>query len=99
DGFVLPPPPPPDIDIEAWHTSLQRLGQWRADTLFVTHFGPSSPAGAHLTEMADHLALVARLAKASLTRTGDDADREAWFTDELRRQLRRRMNEREAEAY
>lgn len=98
-GFVLPPTPPPDIDLEAWHSSLQRLGQWRADTLFVTHFGPSSPAGAHLTEMADHLGLVARLAKASLTRTGDDADREAWFTDELRRELRRRMNEREAEAY
>jgi glyoxylase-like metal-dependent hydrolase (beta-lactamase superfamily II) len=99
DGFVLPPTPPPDIDIEAWRESLTRLGEWRADTLFVTHFGPSSPAGAHLTELADHLELVAGLAKMSLARSGDDADREAWFTDEVRRELRRRMNEGEAEAY
>jgi glyoxylase-like metal-dependent hydrolase (beta-lactamase superfamily II) len=99
DGFVLPPTPPPDIDIEAWRESLTGLGEWRADTLFVTHFGPSSPAGAHLTEMADHLELVAGLAKVSLTRPGDDADREAWFTDEVRRELRWRMNEGEAEAY
>lgn len=99
DGFVLPPTPPPDVDIEAWHDSLSRLGQWRADTLFVTHFGPSSPAGAHLTEMADHIELVAGLARASLARPGDDADRETWFTDEVRRELRRRMNESEAEAY
>jgi glyoxylase-like metal-dependent hydrolase (beta-lactamase superfamily II) len=99
DGFVLPPTPPPDIDIEAWRESLARLGEWRADTIFVTHFGPSSPAGAHLTEMADHLELVAGLANVSLARPGDDADREAWFTDEVRRELRRRMNEGEAEAY
>jgi glyoxylase-like metal-dependent hydrolase (beta-lactamase superfamily II) len=98
-GFVLPPTPPPDIDIEAWHRSLQRLGQWRADTLFATHFGPSSPAGAHLTEMADHLEIVAALARASLARPGEDADREAWFTDAVRRELRRRMTESEAEAY
>jgi glyoxylase-like metal-dependent hydrolase (beta-lactamase superfamily II) len=98
-GFVLPPTPPPDIDLEAWHRSLARIGDWRPDTLFVTHFGPSSPAGAHLTELADHLELVARLAKASLARGDDDADREAWFTDQIRRELRRRMNESEAEAY
>jgi glyoxylase-like metal-dependent hydrolase (beta-lactamase superfamily II) len=97
--FVLPPTPPPDIDLEAWRDSLARIGAWRADTLFVTHFGPHAPAGAHLTEMADHLELVARLAKASLARPGSDEDREAWFTDEVRRELGRSMTEADAKAY
>lgn len=97
--FVLPPTPPPDIDLEIWRDSLARIGAWRAETLFVTHFGPHAPAGAHLTEMADHLELVAGLAKASLARPGTDEDREAWFTDEVRRELRRRMSEADARAY
>jgi glyoxylase-like metal-dependent hydrolase (beta-lactamase superfamily II) len=98
-GFVLPPTPPPDIDIEAWHQSLRRIAEWRPDTLFVTHFGPSAPAPAHLIAMADHIDLVARLAEASLARDGDDADREQWFIDEIRRELRRRMSDTEARAY
>ncbi len=99
ESFILPPTPPPDVDLEAWRVSLARIGRWRSDTLFVTHFGPSSPAGAHLTEMADHLELVAGLVKASLARPGDDASREAWFTEEIRRELRRRLSDAEAEAY
>ena len=49
--------------------------------------------------MADHIDLVAGLAKSSLARAGDDADREAWFIDEVRRELRRRMNDVDAAAY
>jgi hypothetical protein len=37
--------------------------------------------------------------KASLVREGSDEDREAWFTDELRRDLRRHMSEADAHAY
>jgi glyoxylase-like metal-dependent hydrolase (beta-lactamase superfamily II) len=97
--FVLPPTPPPDIDLERWRDSLARIGAWRPETLFVTHFGPYAPAAAHLTEMADHLELVAGLAGASLARSGEDEDREAWFTEELRRELRRRMLDADARAY
>jgi glyoxylase-like metal-dependent hydrolase (beta-lactamase superfamily II) len=99
DGFVLPPTPPPDIDLEQWRESFARIGRWRAATLFVTHFGAYSPVAAHLTEMADHLELTAGLVKASLVREGSDEDREAWFTDELRRELRRRVSEADAHAY
>jgi hypothetical protein len=49
--------------------------------------------------MADHLELAAGLVKASLARPGDDASREAWFTEEVRRELRRRLSDAEAEAY
>src|SRR5437867_3536394 len=98
-GFVLPPTPPPDIDLEQWRDSLTRIGRWRATTMFVTHFGAHAPAAAHLTEMVDHLELTAGLVKASLAREGTDADREAWYTEELRRELRRRVSEADAEAY
>jgi glyoxylase-like metal-dependent hydrolase (beta-lactamase superfamily II) len=97
--FVLPPTPPPDIDLELWRASLERIGAWHPGTLFVTHFGPHGDAPAHLTEMVDNIDLVARLAQSSLARDGSDEDREAWFTDEVRRELRRRMTEAEAHAY
>ena len=98
-GFIMPPTPPPDIDLDVWPESLRRIGQWRPETLFVTHFGPHAPTGAHLTELAATLELTASLVKASLARSGGDEDREQWFTEELRRELRRRMSENEAQAY
>jgi glyoxylase-like metal-dependent hydrolase (beta-lactamase superfamily II) len=97
--FVLPPTPPPDIDLEIWRDSLARLDAWGAETLFVTHFGPFAPARSHLTEMADHLDLVGGLARSSLARQGTDEDREAWFTESLRRELRKRMTDADARAY
>jgi glyoxylase-like metal-dependent hydrolase (beta-lactamase superfamily II) len=98
-GFIMPPTPPPDVDLELWRHSLQRLAQWHPETVFVTHFGPHAASGAHLTELAANLELTASLVKASLARPGDDTDREDWFTEELRRELRRRMSETEAQAY
>ncbi len=97
--FIVPPTPPPDIDLEAWRDSIARISAWHPETLFVTHFGPYAPVAAHLTEMADHLALTSGLVKASLARPGTDEEREAWFTEEIRRELRRRMREPEAQAY
>jgi glyoxylase-like metal-dependent hydrolase (beta-lactamase superfamily II) len=99
DGFVLPPTPPPDIDLELWRDSLARIGDWGATSLFVTHFGVYLPVASHLSEMADHLQLTSGLVRASLARAGSDEEREAWFTDELRRELRRRMSGAEANAY
>jgi glyoxylase-like metal-dependent hydrolase (beta-lactamase superfamily II) len=98
-GFLMPPTPPPDIDLEIWRDSLRRIGDWRADTIFVTHFGPHAPVGAHLTEMTAHLELTSGLVKASLERNGKDEEREAWFAEEMRRELRRRMSEADADAY
>jgi glyoxylase-like metal-dependent hydrolase (beta-lactamase superfamily II) len=98
-GFIMPPTPPPDIDLEAWRESLARIDRWRAETVFVTHFGPHAPVASHLTEMAEHLELTAGLVKASLARADGDEMREAWFADEMRRELRRRMSESDAQAY
>jgi len=97
-GFVLPPTPPPDIDLEAWRDSLSRLDRWKPGTFFVTHFGPASADG-HVASLRDHLELVADLGQRSLARDGPDEAREAWFTEEVRRELRRRLPDAEVEAY
>jgi glyoxylase-like metal-dependent hydrolase (beta-lactamase superfamily II) len=98
-GFNMPPTPPPDIDLEAWRASVARIERWRPETLFITHFGPHAPVGAHLTELADTIGLTSGLVKASLARDEPDESREAWFAEEVRRALRRRMSERDAQAY
>jgi glyoxylase-like metal-dependent hydrolase (beta-lactamase superfamily II) len=99
EGFVLPPTPPPDIDIEQWHQSLARIGEWQADTLFLTHFGPSSPPAPHLAALVEQLELASALVKASLARDEPDAARETWFAEEVRRELRRRVGDTDTHAY
>ena len=98
-GFVLPPTPPPDIDLEAWAKSLTALEGWHAETLLITHYGAASPTPHHLTAMRDHLGLVGRLSKESLAVEGEDASKEAWFVDRVRRELRRTLNDADAAAY
>jgi glyoxylase-like metal-dependent hydrolase (beta-lactamase superfamily II) len=98
-GYVLPPTPPPDIDLEQWRDSLDRIGRWRPETLFITHFGPQAPFATHLSELVEHLEWTAAIVRSSLAMAGTDADREAWFTDEIRRELRRRTSEADARAY
>jgi glyoxylase-like metal-dependent hydrolase (beta-lactamase superfamily II) len=98
-GYNMPPTPPPDIDLEAWRGSVARITNWRPETLFITHFGPYAPIGAHLSEMAENLEMTSGIVKASLAREGTDEAREEWFRDEIRRELRRHMSERDAQAY
>jgi glyoxylase-like metal-dependent hydrolase (beta-lactamase superfamily II) len=98
-GDVLPPTPPPDVDLEAWAESLARIEQWHPETLFLTHFGPASPVGPHLSALRDNLQTTSRLVKVSLEREATDEQREAWFVDECRRELRRRMSESDARTY
>lgn len=97
--YVFPAAPPPDIDLEAWRGSLTRIESWGPGTLFLTHFGPSSPVGPHVRELADHLEVTRQLVAASLAQEGTDESREQWFIGEVRRLVRRRMNEADAEAY
>ena len=97
--YVLPPTPPPDIDLEKWSASLSRIESWRPDTLFLTHFGPATPVGAHLAEMREHLGLMGSLVETLMAREESDEDRERRFVETCRRELTRRLGEREAGAY
>jgi glyoxylase-like metal-dependent hydrolase (beta-lactamase superfamily II) len=98
-GFIMPPTPPPDIDLELWRDSVRRIADWRPETVFVTHFGPHAPVGAHVTEMIANTEMTSGLVKASLARPGTDDEREVWFAEEMRRELRQRMSAADAEAY
>lgn len=97
--YVLPPTPPPDIDLEAWDRSLAQYEAWRPETLFLTHFGPSGPVGAHIAELREHTALMAGLVKQSLARDGSDDARESWAVDQIRLELTRRLGPQDASAY
>jgi glyoxylase-like metal-dependent hydrolase (beta-lactamase superfamily II) len=98
-GYVLPPTPPPDIDLTSWRDSLARIGQWGAETLFLTHFGPHSHPAPHLSELADHLEWVVTIARASLAREGTDEQREARFVDDIRRELARHAGDGDVRSY
>jgi glyoxylase-like metal-dependent hydrolase (beta-lactamase superfamily II) len=95
-AFVMPPTPPPDIDIEAWVASVDRVLAWHPASLFLTHFGIVDHPAPHLQEMLDRLHRYAALAKAILAREGTDADRAAWFAQEVRRDFRRELGEADA---
>jgi glyoxylase-like metal-dependent hydrolase (beta-lactamase superfamily II) len=98
-GYVLPPTPPPDIDLELWDRSLSIISAWQPDTLFLTHFGPSSPPTPHLAEMRDHLRFAASLVAESFALEGSDEAREIWFGERLRRELARHVGDAESRAY
>jgi glyoxylase-like metal-dependent hydrolase (beta-lactamase superfamily II) len=51
--FVMPAAPPPDIDVDAWHATVQAIRARRPERLAVTHFGVYADVDAHL-ERLDH---------------------------------------------
>jgi glyoxylase-like metal-dependent hydrolase (beta-lactamase superfamily II) len=99
NGYVLPPTPPPDIDIEAWHTSADRILAWSPSTLFLTHFGPVTRVRPHLAELLEHLTHIAGVVRESLAGPGTDEEKSERFADWLRRELRRDMTDAQVDAY
>ena len=78
-GPILPPTPPPDIDVEAWHASIDRLAAWEPTALALTHFGTFAD------DVPGHLARL----HAELDRWAQVARRtdEAGFEAEIRAAL------------
>jgi glyoxylase-like metal-dependent hydrolase (beta-lactamase superfamily II) len=50
-AMTIPPTPPPDIDLEAWHESIERIRAWSPQRLARTHFGESASVETELAEL------------------------------------------------
>ena len=97
--FAMPPTPPPDIDVELWKKSIQRIRDWGASTLFITHFGPHEDPGPHLDTLLEQLDAMRDMVRASLEREGDDDARQRAFANEMRVHLQRELAAPEAALY
>jgi glyoxylase-like metal-dependent hydrolase (beta-lactamase superfamily II) len=53
--YVRPPTPPPDIDVEAWHASIDRIAGAAPRALDLTHFGRFDDPARHLDELRRRL--------------------------------------------
>ena len=90
DAVVVPPTPPPDIDVEAWHESLDLIAAWKPQRLAMTHFGSSDAVATQLAEVGSRLDAWAELAR--------DQDRES-FIAEVRGQILREAGAELAATY
>lgn len=90
EEIVVAPTPPPDVDVEAWHRSLDTVARWDPSALAPTHFGAiRSRVGDHLETLRGQLDEQARLAR----------DRsEEHFVAGLRAEIRAAVSDVEAAA-
>jgi glyoxylase-like metal-dependent hydrolase (beta-lactamase superfamily II) len=77
-GPTIAPTPPPDIDLEAWHRSLEEIAARRPERLRLTHFGAAAPAAEAIAAAQE---AVFRAGERSAS--GDRARFEAALEDEL----------------
>jgi glyoxylase-like metal-dependent hydrolase (beta-lactamase superfamily II) len=54
-SLTVPPTPPPDVDVEAWHESIERVREWEPERLAMTHFGSSTDVDEQLSEVGRRL--------------------------------------------
>src|SRR5690606_9741191 len=87
------------IDVEAWRASAQVIEAWGPQTLFRTHFGPSTRVRADLGEMLERLDAMAALARTVLEEPGSEEERSARFDERLRHLLRRDMSDAQIDLY
>jgi glyoxylase-like metal-dependent hydrolase (beta-lactamase superfamily II) len=63
DGPLIAPTPPPDIDVEAWHASIDRIAAWRPERLALTHWGTFADVDEHLARLHEELDESVQLAR------------------------------------
>jgi|KBSSwiStaDraftv2_1062776.scaffolds.fasta_scaffold64665_2 glyoxylase-like metal-dependent hydrolase (beta-lactamase superfamily II) len=93
--YVRPPTPPPDIDVELWIESAARVEAWDPDTLFLTHFGPSSPVRPHMQSFVENLQVAAEWVRRSLTEPGTDDEKARRYAEFVDRELQRHLSDAE----
>jgi glyoxylase-like metal-dependent hydrolase (beta-lactamase superfamily II) len=77
-GYVLPATPPPDVDLDAWHSSLDEIERRVPDTLALPHFGLVVEPEEHLRVFRRRLMLWAEIVRggASLREFIDEVSRD-----------------------
>jgi glyoxylase-like metal-dependent hydrolase (beta-lactamase superfamily II) len=60
---AIPPTPPPDIDLDAWHRSIELVAGWEPARLAMTHFGATEDVAEQLAEVSERLDRWAELAR------------------------------------
>jgi glyoxylase-like metal-dependent hydrolase (beta-lactamase superfamily II) len=70
-SFIAPVSPPPDIDVEAWHRSLDEIEARRPERLCLPHFGVVETPEEHLARMRERL-------ETWSARVRDGADEESF---------------------
>jgi glyoxylase-like metal-dependent hydrolase (beta-lactamase superfamily II) len=60
NAWVIPPTPPPDIDVVAWHATIEELRRRRPARLALIHFGVVDDVDRHLDELGRQLDLWAQ---------------------------------------
>jgi glyoxylase-like metal-dependent hydrolase (beta-lactamase superfamily II) len=94
-SYVRPPTPPPDIDLELWIESAARVEAWDPDTLFLTHFGPSSNVRPHMQTFVENLQAAAEWVRRSLREAGSDDEKARRYAEFVDRELQRHLNDAE----
>jgi glyoxylase-like metal-dependent hydrolase (beta-lactamase superfamily II) len=62
-GYVLPATPPPDVDLEAWHASLDEIERRTPAALALPHFGLVAEPAEHLRVFRRRLMLWAEIVR------------------------------------
>ncbi len=64
--YVLPVSPPPDIDVEAWHATVEAIRSRRPERLALIHFGVHEDVAEHLDRLERELDVWARRVRDGL---------------------------------
>jgi glyoxylase-like metal-dependent hydrolase (beta-lactamase superfamily II) len=91
--YVRPPTPPPDIDVEVWVESAARVGAWKPDAMFLTHFGPTEDVPAHLTAFVEALRDASAWVRRSLAEPGTDQERATRYAEYVNAELTRHLTD------
>lgn len=73
EEWVSLPAPPPEFDLDAWHSSLERLRSLQLEALYLTHFGKVVEPDDHLRQLRDTLEAATDFVRREIERgTGRD---------------------------
>ncbi len=87
-GPVVPPCPPPDIDVEDWHSSIEKILACEPSELVLTHFGPIANPLSHMESLKTELKAWSEWIFEHMNKVSDQAE----LTQRFQKFTAERMN-------